>query len=46
MQFLASPEVFAAFPGLRLVVAVAYGIDNQADLAARRAASKRLVVAW
>ncbi len=30
MQFLASPEVFAAFPGLRLAVAVAHGIDNQA----------------
>jgi DNA/RNA-binding domain of Phe-tRNA-synthetase-like protein len=31
VQFLASPEVFAAFPGLRLAVAVAHSIDNQTE---------------
>jgi DNA/RNA-binding domain of Phe-tRNA-synthetase-like protein len=31
MRFLASAEVFAAFPGLRLAVAVAHGIDNQTE---------------
>jgi DNA/RNA-binding domain of Phe-tRNA-synthetase-like protein len=31
MEFVASPEIFAAFPGLRLAVAVARGIENRAE---------------
>jgi len=28
MKLTVEPEVFEAFPGMRLVVAVAYGVDN------------------
>jgi DNA/RNA-binding domain of Phe-tRNA-synthetase-like protein len=31
MQFIVHPEVFAHFPGMRLAVAVATGIDNQQE---------------
>lgn len=31
MQFTVAPQVFARFPGLRLPVAVAGGVDNSAD---------------
>ncbi len=29
MQLLVHPEIFERFPGTRLVVVVAHGIDNQ-----------------
>jgi DNA/RNA-binding domain of Phe-tRNA-synthetase-like protein len=31
MQFIVQPEIFKRFPNIRLAVAVAHGIDNQAE---------------
>lgn len=43
MNFVIAPDIFALFPGLRLVVAVAYGVDNAT---ARPAVDAEWTAAW
>ncbi len=43
MQFIVQPEIFKAFPGLHLPVAVAHGVDNQHE---REAITAQWREAW
>ncbi|HET8627764.1 MAG TPA: phenylalanine--tRNA ligase beta subunit-related protein [Thermomicrobiales bacterium] len=43
MEFVVEPAIFERFPGLRLAVVVAHGVDNRAD---RPAAAARWRDAW
>lgn len=46
MRFTIAPEVFARFPGLRIAVAIAHGIDNSPDSPAAREVAPWWREAW